>query len=489
MRTVKKIKLIRVFIANMAAMILIVGMFPVLSVRAVGSFDNALIADVAEGYANGSTGGQCKEFVNNVVHSASGSTISLGGYQSGFNAYGDEVSAANATRGDIIQITPEGSTDATVESMYNQNIPSMRLHTAIIRASRNADGTFNVIDSNWDSNEKVERHVFNPYTYASGAIIKIWRLGTVEEGSTNNPRADFNGTGKSDILWYGPGTASDAIWYGSGTRNLDGVGFETSYDISVSGNYTPIDGNFDGDNYADILWYGPGTASDAIWYGTGTKGVFVKTYDVNVNGTYDPFVGDFDGDGKDDIFWYGPGSNSDTMWFGSSSRATGFSTGHSISVNGTYEPLSGDFDADGKWDVVWYGAGGAEDKIWYGAQTRGSFNTGYDINVNGTYDPLVGDFDGDNKYDIFWYGPGDDADTMWFGSSSRATGFSTGYDTSVAGTYTPISGDFDGDSKWDVVWYGPGSAQDKIWYGNQTRGSFNTTYDINVSGTYTPIPS
>lgn len=55
---------------------------------------------------------------------------------------------------------------------------STRLHTTILRSSRKSDGTFDVIDSNWRYDQKVLRHNFNPYKWASGSIIKIWRFGS-----------------------------------------------------------------------------------------------------------------------------------------------------------------------------------------------------------------------------------------------------------------------------------------------------------------------
>ena len=121
----------------------------------------------------------------------------------------------------------------------------------------------------------------------------------------------------------------------------------------VSGTYTPIPGDYDGDGRTDIFWYAPGTATDHLWTATaaGTfttttphagqrhlhahprrlrrrrphrhllvrarrrhrpaldrhpAGTFTTTTPQQVNGTYTPIPGDFDGDGRTDIHWYAP---------------------------------------------------------------------------------------------------------------------------------------------------------------------------------------
>ncbi len=149
------------------------------------------IATTAETHTLGSWGGQCKAFVNGVVAGATG--VSLSGYQQGFaNAGAVEVTNHNdAVRGDIIQITPAGSTDATAETLYNPSVSSRQLHTTIIRGPRNSDGSFNVIDSNGDghNDELITEHALNPdASWAAGSIVKIWRFGTAGGGGTNNPR-------------------------------------------------------------------------------------------------------------------------------------------------------------------------------------------------------------------------------------------------------------------------------------------------------------
>ena len=237
-----------------------------------------------------------------------------------------------------------------------------------------------------------------------------------------NSGADFDGNGKSDILWYGPGDRKDAMWLATG-----GGGFK-SVSKTVKGTYTPVPGDFDGNGKSDILWYGPGDRKDAMWLATGGGGF--KSVSKTVKGTYTPVPGDFDGNGKSDILWYGPGDRKDAMWL-----ATGSGGFKSVSktVKGTYTPVPGDFDGNGKSDILWYGPGDRKDAMWL-ATGSGGFKS-VSKTVKGTYTPVPGDFDGNGKSDILWYGPGDRKDAMWLATGGG--GFKSVSKT-VKGTYTPI---------------------------------------------------
>lgn len=64
--------------------------------------------------------------------------------------------------------------------------------------------------------------------------------------------ADFDGDGRDDLLWYGPGAKDDHLWRGRPSRAFVGS------PVTVHGSYLPLVGDFDGDRRGDVLWYGPG---------------------------------------------------------------------------------------------------------------------------------------------------------------------------------------------------------------------------------------
>jgi hypothetical protein len=96
------------------------------------------------------------------------------------------------------------------------------------------------------------------------------------------------------------------LWWGNTNRNQIGSSNDTA--LSISGNATPLAGNYDGDTFDDILFYTPGSVTDQLWWGTLRPlfGTTNSTATVNINGTYTPTVGDYDGNSRSDIIWHQP---------------------------------------------------------------------------------------------------------------------------------------------------------------------------------------
>ena len=70
---------------------------------------------------------------------------------------------------------------------------------------------------------------------------------------------DFDGDGKSDILWSNGTTRANAIWKSASsttTQTISGV----AKDWFVAGV-----GDFNGDGKADILWRNSSTGANSIW--------------------------------------------------------------------------------------------------------------------------------------------------------------------------------------------------------------------------------
>lgn len=277
---------------------------------------------------------------------------------------------------------------------------------------------------------------------------------------------DFDGDGRSDQLWYGPGRAPDHTWYGQSNRVFDGRA------TAVTGSYTPLVGDFSGDGREDVLWYGPGPQDDYLWVGTPGRSFVGRP--ISIDGTYEPFVGDFDGDRRSDVFWFSP-TGGDRVWYGTGGG--GFA-GREVSVTRPYLPVVGDFDRNGTSDVVWYGAGAARDFLWRGTWSRTFL--GSRLRVDGAYTPVVGDFGGDGHDDIYWHRDGTANDVVW--SGRRGGGFE-GSSIASAGSAPPFVGDFDGDGAADLVWNSSGTVDDRLWFGGQ--GGF-LRQRLAVNGVYDP---
>ena len=80
------------------------------------------------------------------------------------------------------------------------------------------------------------------------------------------PPRDFNGDGKSDILWRNANGA-DALWQSNGSGGFNGVNL---WSADASWQVAGV-GDFNGDGKSDILWRNTGGA-DALWQSNNSGG-------------------------------------------------------------------------------------------------------------------------------------------------------------------------------------------------------------------------
>ena len=147
----------------------------------------------------------------------------------------------------------------------------------------------------------------------------------ITSGSGVNPVVgDFNGDGRSDVFFYAPGSSTDYLWISKPTDAQGSAADRFSVTtLPISGTYTPVVGDFDGNGATDIFWYAPGTNPDSIWYFA--DGTIAASVPYTITGSYAPVVADFDSSDtdddtpQDDIFWYSS-SGSTSLWSGTAAR-------------------------------------------------------------------------------------------------------------------------------------------------------------------------
>ena len=290
----------------------------------------------------------------------------------------------------------------------------------------------------------------------SGSLIASRAAGGGVQLTIADVRNDFNGDGRSDILW----------------RNVDGQ--LSNWLGQANGGFTPnnanaaavvpIDwqivstGDFNGDGRDDILWRNTdGTLSN--WLGTVAGGytpndanaaVVVPT-DWNVVGT-----GDFNGDGRDDILWR---NNDGTLsnWLGTASG--GFTPNDANAAR--FVPTdwqvagTGDFNGDGRDDILWRNDNGQLSN-WLG-QDNGGFilNDARALtNVDTAWHVVgTGDFNGDGQDDILWRN--DDGQlSNWVGRADGGFYANNANAAVVVPTeWTVVAvGDYNGDGRDDILW-------------------------------------
>jgi len=284
---------------------------------------------------------------------------------------------------------------------------------------------------------------------------------------------DFNGDGRSDILWRSnAGQLSDWLGQASG-------GFVTNDTNAMTGaptNWHVVGtGDFNGDGRSDILWRSDsGQLSDWLanangsFAGNDANAMTQVSTSWHVAGT-----GDFNGDGRSDILWRSDsGQLSD--WLANANG--GFASNDANAMSGA--PTSwkvagtGDFNGDGRTDILWRNDNG-QLSDWLG-QANGGFASNDANAMTGAptswHVAGTGDFNGDGRTDILWR---NDAGQLsdWLGQANG--GFAANDANALTGAPTSWhvveTGDYNGDGRDDILWRND-SGQLSNWLANANGG-------------------
>jgi chitodextrinase len=297
---------------------------------------------------------------------------------------------------------------------------------------------------------------------------------------------DFNGDGRSDILWRNSTTGENVIWLMNSAAISSSVTFATVADPnwSIAGV-----GDFNGDGKSDILWRNRATGENTIWLMNGaaisSAAMFATVADPNwrIAG-----VGDFNGDGKSDILWRHRATGENTIWL---MNGAAISSGASIAavtdLNWSIAGV-GDFNGDGKSDILWRNSTTGENAVYFmnGAaiSSAAGMNAMTDLNwsIAG-----VGDFDADGKSDVLWHNNVTGENIVWLmnGATLLSSGavFSTVADLSwsIAGV-----GDVDGDGKSDILWRNSVTGENLVWF--MSGASISSSAPVNaVQGSWSTV--
>jgi hypothetical protein len=299
---------------------------------------------------------------------------------------------------------------------------------------------------------------------------------------------DFNGDTQTDILTFNP---NDQNWhfgsYGADQFQWSSAGNTRNFGSAPAGCLV-WDGDFDGDDRADILFFYPGDKN--WWLGSYNDTELQWRLVGNTSNFGNAPVGclvwddDFDGDGQTDILFFYPGDKN--WWLGSYERSqlqwsfAGNTSGFGSAPED--RPVwNGDFDGDGQADILfhnppdgnwWLGSHDGNELKWSSAGNTSAFGNGGDGR------PFwVDDFNGDGQTDVlfhypadsnWWLGSYDDTQLVW-SLAGNTSGFGK-----IWGSCLFSVGDFNGDGPADILFLNP---PDGNWWlgshdGNQLQWSF-----------------
>jgi hypothetical protein len=290
---------------------------------------------------------------------------------------------------------------------------------------------------------------------------------SVTAAFTGNQYADFNGDGKSDILWYNASTGYGAGWLMSGLSTLN-ANLIAPYALSAG--WVPVGkGDFNGDGKADVLWRNSSSGQLLIYFMNGLTVTSVAAVEQS-----SPLpsvwsivgIGDFNGDGKSDLLWRQASTGEVMMYLMSSSQILSsmliFNATPDWTVAGT-----GDFNADGNCDIVWWNTASATPAVWLmGGMTPISLGI-ISSGLSADYLPAAtGDYNGDGKADIAWQSTssGNVYVTLMNGLS---VGSATAVAVGMGKTFLLKDyGDYNGDGISDMLWRNSSTGYVTMWLMN-----------------------
>ena len=310
----------------------------------------------------------------------------------------------------------------------------------------------------------------------TGQIATGWRL-QITTATNPSPPSDFNGDGRSDIMWRNASSGEDYLWFMNGTQIGSHGPTLTLADTAwkVAGT-----GDFNGDAKADIVWRNSSTGEVYVWLMNGTTlsshGSVFTLSDQNwkLVGT-----GDFNGDAKSDLLWRNAVTGENYLWFMNGTALSSASALLTLSDLNWKVSGTGDFNGDAKSDIVWRNSSNGQVYVWLmnGATitSSGAVFTLADPNwkVAGT-----GDYDGDGKSDLLWRNDLTGENYLWFmnGTALSSSGalLTLNVAWKVAGT-----GDYDGNGKADIVWRNSSTGEVYVWLMNGTTiASHGSTFTL-----------
>ena len=260
------------------------------------------------------------------------------------------------------------------------------IHTDVSKNDFNGDGKSDIL---W----RHDNGGLLSWELNSGTILETHFLGSVDNSYKVDEIADFDGNGTADILWRHD-TGLVVTWDINHTQ--------TGYHAIAPTN--PADeivgtGDFNGDGKAELLWRNADTGV-VTWQLNGDDIAFTRDYgpvpsEYKVVGT-----GDVNGDGKTDIFWRHD-SGQLVSWEVDDGTIIGYNDYGLVPLD--YEFIeTGDFNGDGRsGDVLWRHVSG-QVVTW---ELDGGTQIGYHdfgIVTNDYEIEETGDYNGDGMSDILW---------------------------------------------------------------------------------------
>ena len=289
---------------------------------------------------------------------------------------------------------------------------------------------------------------------------------------------DFNGDGRSDILWRNDnGQLVD--WLGNAVGGFAGNGAHSASTEPADWQVAAT-GDFNGDGRVDILWRSTSTGAIADWLGTasgGFAGNGANSTSSIATAWQVAGIGDFNGDGRSDILWRNPTTGQIADWLGTANggfAGNGAHSANAISIAWAVAGI-GDFNGDGFSDILWRNTTTGRIADWLGTPNGGftgnGANSGSGVSASWRV-AGIGDFNGDGHSDILWLNPTTGQVTDWLGTANGGFADNSTHASITVSTDWQVAaiGDYNGDGIDDILWRSTTTGNVTDWLGRADGG-------------------
>ena len=213
------------------------------------------------------------------------------------------------------------------------------------------------------------------WSWLSQSVIAGWRLAAIR---------DFNGDGKHDLVWQNDSTRQVILWNMGGSEGNQPLGTVWLSQTGQPG-WTVVGArDFNGDGKTDLVWQNDATRQVVVWFLGGVSG---ETYlgsasltSSNVPDWTVVGIGDLDGNGKMDLAWQHDTTRQAVVWYMGGAQGTTTLSWDWLATSGVSGwRLAGtsDLNRDGKVDLIWQHDANRQVVVWYMGGTQGTQSLGW----------------------------------------------------------------------------------------------------------------
>jgi hypothetical protein len=340
-------------------------------------------------------------------------------------------------------------------------------HVATDAPDFNGDGDTDLLFLN-DTNHGVGVWLLN-----GTQVLDSPQVGTLVAGFDLAHTGDFNGDGKTDLLMLNDTTHDVAVWLMNGAQVASSTTVGT---INAAGGWQFADvGDFNGDGKSDLLFVNSATQGVAVWQMDGAQVTANPQIGIMASGFHFASTGDFNGDGKTDLLMINDTTHDVSIWQMNGTQVTSTTTVGTINAAGGWHFAGvGDFNGDGKSDLFFLNDTTHGAAVWLmnGNQVTANPQIGTINAAGGWHFADIGDFNGDGKSDLLFLNDTTHGVAVWQMNGTQVTANPQIGIAAAGDSYVGLQ-DINGDHKSDILFENATTNVLTAWEMNGTQVTLN----------------